>query len=274
MIQSTDAFARARASVRSSHEVCSAGAPVPLGDVPAVQAHEHDGSDLEGVPAPAGFRCPVRRQRVAGHVGHWPGPAGQAGHRHPRAAGRRELAPVGEAAPGGGRAAQAAVHQVEQRLEGLHRARRVAGQRVGGVRVVRDGQVTEAREPERRAVRRRGAEGRRERVPGVGVVVGGHRVGVGRAGPQPRYRRVIGPDDLAGGLVGISLLPGEDHPLPDPDARPRRAGRGSPRDHHARGRVVAPRQVNLLGSAVAQGGLPSGGAGLPSRGAGLPSRST
>ena len=249
---------------RASHE----GARVLVDDIVGVERDEQDRADAEGVPASAEARHTVIRQGVAGQVrGESLRPVVElhlviAGAGHPGLAGGRRLVVVAEVAPHLGLdrrvqvgVAQVAVEQVEQRLEGLHRLDRVGALAVGEHPVgVRRGQVAEAGEAERRAALRRGPEGGAERIGGVAVVIGGHRVGVGGAGPQPADPGVVGPDRLAVDPVGVRAGLGRDDPLPDSHPRPGcLAGRG-PRDDDAGGRILAPGEVDLLRSAVSRPG--------------------
>ena len=65
-----------------------------------------------------------------------------------------------------------------------------------------------------RPARRRGAERGAERVGGVAVVVRGHRVGVGGAGPQAADAGMVGPDRLAADSVGVGAGLGRDTRCP------------------------------------------------------------
>jgi hypothetical protein len=240
-------------------------ARVLVDHVVGVEGDEQRRPDPEAVPASAETVHVVVRQRVAGQVGGEPLRSVVEFHlvvaqaRHPGPAGGRSLVVVAEVAPHLGlhggveiRVAQVAVQQVEQRLEGLDRVDRVGalpvGEHPGGVR---RGQVAEAGEAERLPAVRGGAEGGGERVRGVAVVVGGHRVRVGGAGTQPADPRVVGPHRLAVDPVGVLAGLGRDNPLPDPHPGPRRGiGRG-PGNHDVGRGIFTPGQMDLLGRAVA-----------------------
>ena len=179
--------------------------------------------------------------------------------RHPRPVRGRRLVVVAEVPPYLGlhgrvqvRVAQIPVQQVKQRLEGLDGLDRVRALAVGEHPVgVRRGQVAEAGEAERRPAVRCGAEGGAERIRGVVVVVRGHHVRVRRAGPQPGYVRVIGPDRLTVDPVGVLPGLGRDDSLPDADPRPGRLAGAGPRDDDTSGRTLTPGEMDLLGGAVA-----------------------
>ena len=233
--------------------------------VVGVEGDEQDRPDAEAVPAPAEIGDVVVGQRVAGQIRGEPLRAVVELHLvvaqawHPGPVSGRGLVVVAEVAPHLGlhgrvqvRVAQVAVEQVEQRLEGLDHLDRVralaVGEDPGGVR---RGQVAEAGEAERCPAVRGGPEGGGERVRGVAVVVGGHRVRVGRAGPQPVDPRVVRPHRLAVDPVGVLAGLGLDDPLPDPHPGPRRRLGGGPGDYDAGGGILTPGEMDLLGSTVA-----------------------